>query len=132
MGLTLFWSIMAISGARSPLYYGYGAARMRALIKSDINLFYHLPLDCHPQHGNNASLGRLMGIEAPEALDPEDPGTPVFRGQLEGSVTVQGLAERLSIALDRSPLVIGEGEEISGMVHRGRARLYRPRRRCGR
>ena len=48
------------------------AARVRALIQADINLFaYHSALDCHPLHGNNAALGRLMGIEAPEALDPK-------------------------------------------------------------
>ena len=57
-----------------PCITGMKAARVRALIKADINLFaYHLPLDCHPLHGNNAALGRLMGIEAPEALVPEDP-----------------------------------------------------------
>lgn len=93
-----------------PCITGMKAARLRALIKADINLFaYHLPLDCHPLHGNNAALGRLMGIEDPKVLDLEDPGTPVFRGQLEASVTVQGLADRLGVALDRSPLVIGEG-----------------------
>ena len=59
------------------------------------------------------ALGRLMGIEAPEALDPEDPGTTVFRGQLEAPVTVQELADRLSVALDRPPLVIGEGDVTS-------------------
>jgi len=97
-----------------PCITGMKAARVRALIQADINLFaYHLPLDCHPLHGNNAALGRLMGIEAPEALDPEDPGTPVFRGQLEAPVTVQELADRLSVALDRSPLVIGEGDVTS-------------------
>ena len=97
-----------------PCITGMKAARVRALIQADINLFaYHLPLDCHPLHGNNAALGRLMGIEAPEALDPEDPGTPVFRGQLAESLTVQGLADRLSVALDRSPLVIGEGDVTS-------------------
>ena len=94
-----------------PCITGMKAARLRALIKADINLFtYHLPLDCHPLYGNNAALGRLMGIEACEALDLQDPGTPVFRGQLEESVTVQGLAERLGVALDRTPLVIGEGD----------------------
>ena len=97
-----------------PCITGMKAARMRALMKADINLFaYHLPLDCHPQHGNNAALGRLMGIEASEAIDPEDLGTPVFRGQLEAPVTVQELADRLSVALDRTPLLIGEGDVTS-------------------
>ncbi len=97
--------------SESPCITGMKATRLRALMTDDINLFaYHLPLDCHPVHGNNAALGRLMGIEAPEPLDPEDPGTPVFWGRLEESVTVQGLADRLGVALDRTPLVIGEGD----------------------
>lgn len=35
--------------------------RLAALLKHDINLFaFHLPLDVHPQLGNNAQLGRVM------------------------------------------------------------------------
>ena len=42
-----------------PCITGMKAARLRALIKADINLFaYHLPLDCHPLHGNNVALVR--------------------------------------------------------------------------
>lgn len=45
----------------SPLV-GMKQRRIKALLNHDINLLaYHLPLDCHPQLGNNAQLGKLMG-----------------------------------------------------------------------
>ena len=37
--------------------------RVGALISSDMNLFaYHLPLDMHPETGNNACLARALGM----------------------------------------------------------------------
>lgn len=45
----------------SPLV-GIKKRRIKALMDHDINLIgYHLPLDCHPELGNNAQLGKLMG-----------------------------------------------------------------------
>lgn len=39
------------------------AARLKLLIKSDISLFaYHLPLDAHPESGNNAVAARSLGL----------------------------------------------------------------------
>ena len=41
---------------------GFRRQRLRALLANDINLFaYHLPLDVHPELGNNAQLGKRMG-----------------------------------------------------------------------
>lgn len=43
---------------------GMKGKRIRSLIKSDINLYgYHLPLDIHPELGNNACLAELLDIE---------------------------------------------------------------------
>jgi dinuclear metal center YbgI/SA1388 family protein len=40
---------------------GYKARRIASLIRNDINLLaYHLPLDVHPEVGNNAQLARVM------------------------------------------------------------------------
>ena len=37
--------------------------RLAKLIKHDINLIaYHLPLDAHPQWGNNAMLAQVLGL----------------------------------------------------------------------
>ncbi|MGY8791170.1 MAG: Nif3-like dinuclear metal center hexameric protein, partial [Pseudomonadales bacterium] len=37
-------------------------SRIKLLLENDINLFaFHLPLDAHPQMGNNAQLGLKLG-----------------------------------------------------------------------
>jgi dinuclear metal center YbgI/SA1388 family protein len=39
--------------------------RLALLLAHNINLFaYHLPLDAHPEWGNNAQLGRRLGLQA--------------------------------------------------------------------
>lgn len=43
---------------------GMKGRRIRTLMRHDINLAaYHLPLDAHPELGNNAQLGKLWGLE---------------------------------------------------------------------
>ena len=42
---------------------GWMKQRLSLLLAHDINLFaYHLPLDAHPQWGNNAQLGQKLGL----------------------------------------------------------------------
>ncbi|MDO9277159.1 MAG: Nif3-like dinuclear metal center hexameric protein [Polaromonas sp.] len=42
---------------------GWMKQRLALLLAHDINLFaYHLPLDAHPELGNNAQLGRQLGL----------------------------------------------------------------------
>ena len=44
---------------------GWMKQRLALLLKHDINLFaYHLPLDAHPELGNNAQLGLMLGLKA--------------------------------------------------------------------
>ncbi len=44
---------------------GWMKQRLALLLAHDINLLaYHLPLDAHPQLGNNAQLGRRLGLRA--------------------------------------------------------------------
>ena len=39
-------------------------ARISALVHNDLSLYAsHLPLDCHPEVGNNVELARLLGLE---------------------------------------------------------------------
>ena len=46
-----------------PLYIGGYRERVRLLLENNINLYaYHLPLDAHPEIGNNARLGQLLGL----------------------------------------------------------------------
>ena len=42
---------------------GMKKQRLQSLLRHDISLFaYHLPLDAHPQLGNNAQLARRLGL----------------------------------------------------------------------
>ncbi|MEY4736646.1 MAG: hypothetical protein RL302_965 [Pseudomonadota bacterium] len=42
---------------------GWMRQRLALLLQHNINLYaYHLPLDAHPQWGNNAQLGRVLGL----------------------------------------------------------------------
>ncbi|VFS85544.1 metal-binding protein [Kluyvera cryocrescens] len=47
----------------SPVIRGMKRNRLKALLANDINLYgWHLPLDAHPELGNNAQLAQLLGI----------------------------------------------------------------------
>ena len=96
--------------SEAPQVVGMKAQRLRALMINEVNLFaYHLPLDCHPELGNNAQLGRLMDVRESTYLDPSDPSLPVFCGELKQAVPIDSFAERLSSELDRELLVEGDG-----------------------
>ena len=48
----------------NPCITGIKKNRLQALLKYDLNLWaYHLPLDAHPQYGNNACIGKLLGLD---------------------------------------------------------------------
>ncbi|MDB5894658.1 MAG: Nif3-like dinuclear metal center hexameric protein, partial [Rhodoferax sp.] len=54
---------------------GWMKQRLALLLAHDINLFaYHLPLDAHPTLGNNAQLGRMLGLAAGWGADADQPG----------------------------------------------------------
>ncbi|BCL77212.1 GTP cyclohydrolase 1 type 2 [Jeongeupia sp. HS-3] len=85
---------------------GTKKARIAALIKADVNLFaYHLPLDAHPELGNNAQLGERLGLTATGRFGDQELG---WIGELAEPATLADFARRIATALDREPLVIGD------------------------
>jgi len=89
----------------APCLTGLKGRRVRTLMESGASLLaYHLPLDAHGELGNNRQLARLLGIEAPEATQAGR--GLVWRGLLRPPLSGEALAERLAIALGRSPLRI--------------------------
>ena len=55
----LFWR------GQSGTVTGWMKQRLALLLKHDVNLYaYHLPLDAHPELGNNAQLGLQLGLTA--------------------------------------------------------------------
>ena len=98
-----------------PTVTGIKRSRIEALLAHDINLFaYHLPLDVHPELGNNAQLGKLLGLRSSEEFASFQGHKIGLVGSLEKSCSVQDFARLLEIRLHRKPLVIeGRGTEIS-------------------
>jgi dinuclear metal center YbgI/SA1388 family protein len=85
---------------------GIRRQRLGALIRHDINLIaYHLPLDAHPELGNNAQLARRLDLVAEGRFGDQD---IAWLGRPEGATTVGELAERVARQLGRNPLVVGE------------------------
>ncbi len=85
---------------------GMKGARIRALIKNDINLYaYHLPLDVHPEIGNNAKLAELLNIQIEGGLEPTPQSVAVY-GSLQAPMSAAEFSERIETVLNRKPLHI--------------------------
>ncbi|MDN3716255.1 Nif3-like dinuclear metal center hexameric protein [Vibrio breoganii] len=85
---------------------GMKGRRIHSLIKNDINLYgYHLPLDIHPQLGNNARLAQLLGIDVEGGLEGHAQSV-AMHGRLKQAVSGAEFAKRIDKALDREPLHI--------------------------
>ncbi len=93
---------------------GMKGKRIRTLIKNDINLYgYHLPLDIHPELGNNAELARLLEIEVEGGLEGH-PQSVAMYGRLKQSLSGKEFADRINQVLNRAPLHIApeDGDKI--------------------
>ena len=85
---------------------GFRKARLQALLGQDINLIgYHLPLDAHPEFGNNVQLAKRLGWSIEGCFGDQDLGC---FGATSGAGTLADLAAQLAQELRRAPLLIGD------------------------
>jgi dinuclear metal center YbgI/SA1388 family protein len=103
----LFWDFEP-TGLTSVL-----AERLRPLFKHDISLAgYHLPLDGHPELGNNAILAERLGCERHEAFALRDGAAIGRAGTFPGDgVPASELFERVREVTARVPTVFDGGPE---------------------
>jgi dinuclear metal center YbgI/SA1388 family protein len=81
---------------------GWMKQRLALLLAHDINLFaYHLPLDAHPELGNNAQLGAKLGFVAHSRFGEQDLG--FLGGRADGGAfdSTETLARHLESVLNR-------------------------------
>ncbi|MBD1584101.1 Nif3-like dinuclear metal center hexameric protein [Pseudoalteromonas sp. S16_S37] len=84
---------------------GMKKRRIASLLANDINLYgYHLPLDIHPELGNNAQLARMLDMELIGGLEPTPNSVPVY-GKLKTPMSAEVFAEKIATTLNRKPLV---------------------------
>jgi dinuclear metal center YbgI/SA1388 family protein len=94
---------------------GWMKQRLALLLQHDISLFaYHLPLDAHPELGNNARLGAVLGLQAQARFGEQDLG---FLGARQDGAPFddpQALAGHVQKVLGRDvTLVEGGGGPVS-------------------
>ena len=94
--------------SENPCIRGMKGKRIKTLLVNDINLYgYHLPLDVHPELGNNAKLAQLLGISDLQPLENSSTSIPVW-GMLKDPVTAEEFAHRIEQVLHRKPLICTE------------------------
>jgi dinuclear metal center YbgI/SA1388 family protein len=88
--------------------------RLRTLFDADLSLLaYHLPLDAHPEVGNNALICAALGLERGEAFAEHRGRAIGWIGHAAGNdLSTDELVERATAALGREPLVFAEGPPL--------------------
>ena len=85
---------------------GMRRRRIGLLLEHELNLFaYHLPLDVHPEIGNNAMLGRRLGLTPAGRFGEQNIGA---HGTLAAGTTLAQFSDLISQQIARPPLVIGD------------------------
>ena len=97
-----FWK-----GESEPLK-GIKGRRVRTLMQAGVSLLaYHLPLDAHPQFGNNRQLAEKLGFPAPL---PTKDGL-MWQASLEQPLDAAKFATCLAEVLERQPIHISIGDK---------------------
>ena len=88
---------------------GWMKQRLQRLLQHDINLIaYHLPLDAHPELGNNAQLAKLWGLNVVSRFGDQNLGLLGQRSDGQTFKSAQALADALAKTLGRTPTVVSE------------------------
>ena len=89
-------------GEAAPLV-GMKGRRIRALMGAGISLLaYHLPLDAHPELGNNRQLGLRLGLPDATAVDGL-----MWGGEFPRVLSPKHLSALVGDTLGRVPLMVG-------------------------
>lgn len=88
----------------APQLTGIKYQRIKALLAHDINLIaYHLPLDLHPQVGNNALFGQALSVQNIRQSEQEK---LLWHGDIAAS-SAEELQARISRVLRRPAQMVG-------------------------
>lgn len=95
-----------------PCIVGIKQQRIKKLLQHDINLLaYHLPLDAHPEFGNNAQLAAALDINNIVRFDVNGaPGLGNY-GELNAPILPQAFVKKLTTVLSRKPLHIAPNDK---------------------
>lgn len=90
-----------------PVITGMKRQRISKLLSNNINLFaYHLPLDCHPELGNNACLVKLLLLDSVQMHKIGSTENLLWSGALPQPMGGTQFSEFLAGVFGRKPLHI--------------------------
>ncbi|MGQ5522851.1 Nif3-like dinuclear metal center hexameric protein [Chitinimonas sp. PSY-7] len=88
---------------------GMKKRRLAKLLQNDIGLLaYHLPLDAHPELGNNAQLAVQLGLQGDSRAGEQD---LLWLGSPDVPLTLGELAARAERVLARKPVLLGDASK---------------------
>ncbi|CAN7573983.1 Nif3-like dinuclear metal center hexameric protein [Polaromonas sp. LjRoot131] len=96
---------------------GWMKQRLALLLAHDINLYaYHLPLDAHPELGNNAQLGLQLGLAASGRFGEQDLGFMGSRADGGRFADSNALAVHVQQVLGRTVVQAGPAQKTIRQV----------------
>lgn len=88
--------------------------RISKLIKNDINLYaYHLPLDNHPEFGNNVQLAKLLNIEVSGQTGEQN---LLWLGNLKSSINLKEFINFYALKTNHKPVYFGDENKVISTV----------------
>jgi dinuclear metal center YbgI/SA1388 family protein len=104
------------SGPRPPID-AREKARLKTLFDHDISLVaYHLPLDAHPEVGNNALICRLLGVTGLEPFAEHGGRSIGWIGSIDPPVALVELVDRVRRRINPTPVIFEDGPAQVGRV----------------
>lgn len=99
--------------SENPCVVGSKQHRLKTLLTHEMSLLaYHLPLDVHPEVGNNVQLARRLGVLVEGPLEPGNPRSVGLVGSLPEPMEPLDFARRVAHVLQREPLLIEAARPI--------------------
>jgi dinuclear metal center YbgI/SA1388 family protein len=89
---------------------GVHRGRIAALLEKNVALYaVHLPLDQHPELGNNAALAGLLGIAEPQPFGEYHGRKIGYKGRLSAPLTIEAAAKRIEYQGRPAPTLLPFG-----------------------
>lgn len=96
---------------------GMKRERIRLLLEHGLNLVaYHLPLDAHPELGNNAQLAKRLALQIQGSFGGDGGPDIGLYGSTATPLSGAGLAQHIASALGREPLHIAGTDRLVSRV----------------
>lgn len=93
-----------------PRIIGIKRNRLAVLLNNNISLLaYHLPLDAHPELGNNVQLAKLLGIQIEGELSSESRSVCGSIGRFNDSMSADEVKQLIETQLNRSCIHVNAG-----------------------